>query len=665
MIAATSALDHALIYATWGWHVVPIKPGTKRPAIDDWVNAATTDQQLIAEWWQAHPDHGVGIVTGERSGIWVLDVDPDHGGDDTLADLEAQHGRIPNTIESMTGSGGRHIIFRWPGWNPGTGAGKLGPGLDVRAEGGQIVAPPSIHPNTHKVYAWELDDNPMEGCAPQDAPDWLLDLLKTEPRPVEPRADVGEQVRDLDRPGDRFAAVTTWPQLLEADGATCIGTRVDRTGNSYELWCRPGKAPRDGAGATLYYGGSDVLKVFTSNWPGLTAGDTYTKFGYYSHTRYGGDHHAAAADLSKRQTNDALRTWLDNLLRTPAPAVAQAATAELGTVGEEFVQQVEQMVAGEDAGLRAMLIDWPTFWQTDHGEDEADRWFAPPVFAAKRGHAIYAPAKVGKSLLVLDIIAACATGRPILGQTNPHGPRHVLYLDYEMTVADIYERLRDYGYGPDDDLSHLHYASLPSLPPLDTFAGGAMLVRLARLVEAEFVVIDTVARAVEGEENNADTFRAFYRHTGMMLKAAQIGWARVAHAGKDAEKGMRGSSAANDDVDLVWRIEAIEDGVMLKRTHARMGWVDERLTVKRREEPNLAHVIGTKGWPAGTKECAEALAAAGIGDAVGARTAYDLLGKAGRTFSRRVVASAQKYRVEMRTNAYLAKLEQDGDDGAP
>jgi hypothetical protein len=660
MASVRSALDHALIYAQWGWRVVPIKPGTKRPALDDWVKRATTDAGLISDWWQAHPDHGVGIVTGEQSGIWVLDVDPDHGGDDSLADLERIHGTLPNTIESITGGGGRHIIFRWPGWNPGTGAGKLGPGLDVRAEGGQIVAPPSVHPVSRQVYSWDLDVDPMQGCAPQDAPDWLLDLLKTEPRAEKPRSQYGTPVRDLDRPGDRFAAVTTWPQLLEADGATCIGTRLDVTGNNYELWCRPGKAPRDGASATLYYGGSDVLKVFTSNWPGLTAGETYTKFGYYTATHHGGDHHASASELGKKQSNDALRTWLENVARTPSPAVAQAATATSASVDEQFVQQVEQMVAGEDEHLRDMLVDWSTFWQMEHDDDD---WFAEPVFARARGHAIYAPAKLGKSLLILDIMAAVATGREILGRANPHGPRHVLYIDYEMTLRDVHERLTDYGYDETCDLSYLHYASLPSLPPLDTFAGGAMVLRLARLVGAEFVVFDTISRAVEGEENSADTFRAFYRHTGMMLKAAEIGWARVAHAGKDAEKGMRGSSAANDDVDVVWRIEAAEGGLNLKRTHARMGWVDERLAIKRKTEPELKHVLGVKNWPAGVKECAEALDAQGIETDLGIHQSYAAVKAAGLKFSRRTVGYAQEYRRDRTEREYMRRID-SGDDEA-
>ena len=142
----------ALAYAGRGWRVIPIIAGTKRPAYDAWQRVATTDPAKIREWWTDRPTLGVGIVTGRASGIWALDVDVSHGkqGDETLADLEAEHGGLPATPEQINGSGGRHIIFRYPEGVAITNgmAARLGPGLDVRGEGGQIVAAPTMHPET-------------------------------------------------------------------------------------------------------------------------------------------------------------------------------------------------------------------------------------------------------------------------------------------------------------------------------------------------------------------------------------------------------------------------------------------------------------------------------------------------------------------------------------
>ena len=141
------------------------------------------------------------------------------------------------------------------------------------------------------------------------------------------------------------------------------------------------------------------------------------------------------------------------------------------------------------------------------------------------------------------------TGR---GLTGPVEPIEVLYLDYEMTIRDVVERLEDMGYDDPDALGRLHYASLPSLDPLDSETGGRAIVDMAQHLKVKLVVVDTFSRAVRGEENEADTVRNWYRWTGQLLKAAGIAFLRIDHAGKDAKLGQRGTSAKNDDVDVVW-----------------------------------------------------------------------------------------------------------------
>lgn len=225
--------------------------------------------------------------------------------------------------------------------------------------------------------------------------------------------------------------------------------------------------------------------------------------------------------------------------------------------------------------LTPYLVNWAEFWAADHDETE---WLLEPLFADGRAHALYAGAKTGKSYLILAACAALATGRPFLG--HPGGePVHVLYVDFEMSPADIRERLIEFGYGPDDDLSHLHYALLPSLPPLDTDDGGQALLESALAVSARFVIVDTTSRAIQGDENDADTMRAFYRCTGLRLKQQGIGWMRLDHAGKDVTKGQRGSSAKNDDVDVVARIERTDGGQRFIATHRRMAWYPELVEI--------------------------------------------------------------------------------------
>lgn len=253
--------------------------------------------------------------------------------------------------------------------------------------------------------------------------------------------------------------------------------------------------------------------------------------------------------------------------------------------------------------LARFTIDWGSFWSA---EGKGADWLLEPLFARGRGHAIYAGAKTGKSYLVLAACAALATGKPFLG--HPGGePVDVLYVDYEMTEDDLRDRLEDFGYGPDSDLSRLHYVLLPSIEGLDTEEGGSALVESARAVAAELVVIDTTGRAVEGEENSADTLRAFYRHTGLPLKQAEIAFVRLDHAGKDATKGQRGSSAKNDDVDVVIRMSNIDGGKRLEATHRRMSWFPERTDIGVVDEVGVVRFTsGAPTWPAGTAELAAA-----------------------------------------------------------
>jgi hypothetical protein len=285
-------LEHALAYAALGWRVAPIKPGFKFPkGMEDWQERATTDEATIRRWWQKFPDYGVSIVAGVISNIVWLDVDPRHGGDETLADLEHEHGPLPDTVESLTGGGGRHIGFKMP---PGVvitnDAGKrLGPGLDVRGEGGQIVAPPSIHPDTGRAYVWEALSDPLEGCQVADMPSWLVSML-TAPltAPTPRRLPHAGGTRLMERPGDRYNAEAAWADILSADGWSIHSGRRGRDGD-YELWTRPGKTADEGASASLYYGGSNSLKVFTSSVPGLAQDTAYDPLGYYAATKHGGD----------------------------------------------------------------------------------------------------------------------------------------------------------------------------------------------------------------------------------------------------------------------------------------------------------------------------------------------------------------------------------------
>ena len=181
--------DAAERYAQLSWYVLPVygivegqctcgqgescsSPG-KHPRIPAWQNQATTDVATIRRWWKTWPHANIGVVAG-KSGLVVLDIDPKHGGDDSLESLIAEHGALPDTREQVTGSGGRHILFKHPGGRIQNrqDASAVAPGIDAKGDAGFFVAAPSLHASG-KRYQWDG----LEDTGVAELPEWLKKKL--------------------------------------------------------------------------------------------------------------------------------------------------------------------------------------------------------------------------------------------------------------------------------------------------------------------------------------------------------------------------------------------------------------------------------------------------------------------------------------------------------
>jgi hypothetical protein len=193
--------EAALHYVRRGWSVFPISSVSKKPLLD-WYEYQTRQptEQEIHQWWQKYPSAGVGIVTGKVSNLVVLDVDPKHG-----ADPNYIYKTFPTNIVARTGGGGGHFYYKYPDNEEihnsvGKKDGRQ-TGYDIRAEGGYVVAPPSLHPSGRR-YEWlETGKKPsqlppkllemaqpkrdLNGAATSKEP-WLADALR----------GVGEGARD-------------------------------------------------------------------------------------------------------------------------------------------------------------------------------------------------------------------------------------------------------------------------------------------------------------------------------------------------------------------------------------------------------------------------------------------------------------------------------------
>jgi hypothetical protein len=161
----------ARAYVARCWSIVPVEPRGKRPRVP-WAEFQhrVPTQAEIGEWFRRWPDANVGIVAGRVSGLVVVDVDPRHGGERSLQEFQRTCGALPDTVEATTGGGGRHLYFAHPG---GTVTNRIGvaPGIDLRADGGCVVAPPSVH-SSGRRYAW-VDARAPGECPLAPAPAWI------------------------------------------------------------------------------------------------------------------------------------------------------------------------------------------------------------------------------------------------------------------------------------------------------------------------------------------------------------------------------------------------------------------------------------------------------------------------------------------------------------
>jgi hypothetical protein len=173
-----SELEAALEYAQLGIAVFPCNPLDKKPLTSSGFKDATRDEAQIRAWWQKWPNAMIGAPTGPISGMWVVDLDLDPArkidGKATLDQLITQRGPIPETLQTITPRGGQHLIFSWDNnVEIRNSAGKIGPGVDVRGNGGYVCLPPSRNANGG-IYRWE----PNGVAQAATAPAWLIALAK-------------------------------------------------------------------------------------------------------------------------------------------------------------------------------------------------------------------------------------------------------------------------------------------------------------------------------------------------------------------------------------------------------------------------------------------------------------------------------------------------------
>lgn len=186
----TTFLDAAYYYSQLGWKIFPLVPNGKIPAIPkdkggQGFKDASSDPKKIEAWACTYPNCNIGIATGAMSGIAVIDIDPRNGGTESVLALFRKGHVFPPGPEAITGNGGKHLFYKLP---PGLRGSKnrLGRGIDIKADGGYVVAAPSRIDKSEQgpggEYKWTFV--PRRGQELPPFPNWALELLEPQQREV-------------------------------------------------------------------------------------------------------------------------------------------------------------------------------------------------------------------------------------------------------------------------------------------------------------------------------------------------------------------------------------------------------------------------------------------------------------------------------------------------
>ena len=524
----TTPKDAAQALAQHGWPVFPVHPN-KQPATPNGHKNATTNTDQINEWWTRNPRHGIGIPTGQRTGLWVLDIDVKNGaqGAHTLRKLQNQIGQLPPTITAISGSGGLHYYYQYDPDRPITNGSasnirdRIGPGIDTRGEGGYIVAPPSAH-NDGTQYHW------LEGRTPwaidlADAPAALYDTLEPAVNP-DPGALVIHLPTGLNTQTEPAADTIRWwrdqhdyHDELTRDGWTLHSNKP----NGQTWYTRPGKPTRDGHSAVLHNHGDGPLVVFTTELPAMLhnvgkptadhSGQSIPLFDYLCARDFGGDRSAAARharELHREHHNEIVPT------QTPTP------TNNPGTV--EIVE----------TGLR-QFTDLGTWWDNPQPRKQADlalRTDNQGLLYQDQLNWIHGDSGSGKTWLALYAAV----------QLIQQG-HNVTWVHYEdPTPATIVARLKLLGITR-DDLTRFHYYD-PLGDPLNT----QQIIALTQEYGGVHCFLDSIGEALGATGINEDSdveITPWIVAGPRAIVNAGIGFTGIDHGTKDGQNKLHASGS--------------------------------------------------------------------------------------------------------------------------
>jgi KaiC/GvpD/RAD55 family RecA-like ATPase len=502
-------LQSALACHALNLSVFPLWPKSKNPSIQRWepyqFERATPEQ--LKSWWSAHPDWNIAVACGPLSGVMVVDVDGDRGAE-TLANLQRQHGPLPRTWRSRTGKG-EHIWFRYPdGLDVTNARGQLkGTGIDIRGDGGYVVAPGSIH-QSGATYEWQDDCHP-DLTPLAEPPEWFLELLKRQPPERKPY-----RVGELNGSHDRYVDAAFRAEI----SAVASASEGDRNNTLHRSTIKlatlvaageleEGHAKRALADAALSAGLPEPEIAATIE----------------SGFKFGLQHPREIPEREPRIRHEPLRA---------APASTEAPPpAEI---------PLYPLVVPENIRPRPWLFG---------------HWLMRGAVTL-----IAAPGGTGKTALVTSTILSCATGRDLLG-IKPLRQMTVAFLGLEESCEEMHRRFKaamlQHGIDPADFEGRVYYldgrtygfsaANMTREGNVEVGADMAKLTALLQTIGADILAADPLALAHSAPENDNNAMARVISYFSALAATCDCAVLLIHHTRKGAQAGdpdgIRGAGA--------------------------------------------------------------------------------------------------------------------------
>jgi hypothetical protein len=502
-------LTSALECNALGLSVFPLWPKSKNPSIQKWepYQFERAPESQIKRWWDSHPDWNIAVACGPVSGVLVVDVDGDKGAA-TLAQLQHDHGSLPPTWRSRTGKG-EHIWFKYPdGLDVTNARGQLkGSGIDIRGDGGYVVAPGSLH-QSGTQYDWQDDCHP-EYTALAEAPGWFIELLKAKPPERKPYAN-----GHLNGSHDRYVDSAFRGELNDVAGA-----------------------PEGERNTTLH---KASIKLATL---------------------------VAAGELGESEVKHALA---DAALSAGLPEPEIAATIESGfKFGIQHPREMperephlrrEPLPKPAAQSEQAPPAEIPLYPLTIPDSIRPRPWLFGYWLMRGAVTLIAAPGGTGKTALVTSAILSCATGRDLLG-IKPLRELTVAFLGLEESCEEMHRRFKaammQHGIEPKDFEGRVYYLdgrtygfSAASMTSDGNVAIGPDMAKLSALlltIGADILAADPLALAHSAPENDNNAMARVISYFSALGATCDCAVLLIHHTRKGAQAGdpdgIRGAGA--------------------------------------------------------------------------------------------------------------------------